>query len=96
MEILWTIIIGLIVGIIGRMLVPGRDPMGWIATILLGIGGAILGSLIGSLLDDQPGVSISVVNSGAWGWILSIMGAVILILLYRQFRTRGGGIARTA
>jgi uncharacterized membrane protein YeaQ/YmgE (transglycosylase-associated protein family) len=88
MGIIWTIIVGLIVGIIGRFLVPGRDPMGWIATILLGIGGAIVGSLIGSLLDGEEGVSIDVLNTGVWGWILSIIGAVILILIYRQMRSR--------
>lgn len=88
MGIIWTIIVGLIVGAIGRLLVPGNDPMGWIATILLGIGGAIIGSLIGSLLDGEEGVTINVVNSGLWGWILSIVGAVILVLIYRQVRTR--------
>lgn len=88
MGIIWTIIVGLIVGVIGRFLVPGKDPMGWIATILLGIGGAIVGSFLGSLLDGEEGVSIDVVNTGIWGWILSIVGAVILILIYRQVKTR--------
>lgn len=88
MGIIWTIIIGLIVGVIGRFLVPGKDPMGWVATILLGIGGAIVGSFLGSLLDGEEGVSIDVVNTGLWGWVLSIVGAVILILIYRQVKTR--------
>lgn len=88
MGIIWTIIVGLIVGAIGRLLVPGDDPMGWIATILLGIGGAIVGSFIGSLLDGEEGVSIDVVNTGLWGWVLSILGAVILVLIYRQVRAR--------
>lgn len=88
MGIIWTIIVGLIVGAIGRLLVPGEDPMGWIATILLGVGGAIVGSFIGSLLDGEEGVSIDVVNTGLWGWILSILGAVILVLIYRQVRAR--------
>lgn len=88
MGIIWTIVVGLIVGLIGRLLVPGRDPMGWIATILLGIGGAIVGSLIASLFDDEDGVSIDVLNTGLWGWILSILGAVILVLIYRQVRGR--------
>lgn len=89
MGVIWTIIVGLIVGLIGRFLVPGKDPMGWIATILLGIGGALVGSFLGSLLDGEEGVSIDVVNTGLWGWILSIVGAVILILIYRQVRARG-------
>lgn len=89
MGVIWTIIVGLIVGLIGRFLVPGKDPMGWIATILLGVGGAIVGSFLGSLFDGEEGVSIDVVNTGLWGWILSIVGAVILILIYRQVRARG-------
>lgn len=89
MGVIWTIIVGLIVGLIGRFLVPGKDPMGWIATILLGIGGAIVGSFLASLFDGEEGVSIDVVNTGLWGWILSIVGAVILILIYRQVRARG-------
>lgn len=88
MGFIWTIIVGLIVGAIARLLVPGRDPMGWIATILLGIGGAILGSFVASLFDDNEGVSISVVNTGLWGWILSILGAVALVLIYRQVSER--------
>lgn len=88
MGIIWTIIVGLIVGLLGRLVVPGKDPMGWIATILLGIGGAIVGSFIGSLLDGEEGVSIDVVNSGFWGWILSIIGAALLVLVYRQVKSR--------
>ncbi|HLU31192.1 MAG TPA: GlsB/YeaQ/YmgE family stress response membrane protein [Acidimicrobiia bacterium] len=88
MGIIWTIIVGLIVGAIARLLVPGRDPMGWIATILLGIGGAILGSFVASLFDDNEGVSIDVVNTGLWGWILSILGAIVLVLIYRQVSDR--------
>lgn len=87
MGVIWTIIVGLVVGAIGRLLVPGKDPMGWIATILLGIGGAIIGSLIGSLISGE-GVTIDVVASGFWGWVLSILGAVILVLIYRQVRAR--------
>ena len=88
MGIIWTIVVGLIVGAIARLLVPGRDLMGWIATILLGIGGAILGSFVASLFDDNEGVSIDVVNTGLWGWVLSILGAVVLVLIYRQARAR--------
>lgn len=88
MGIVWTIVVGLVVGIIGRFLVPGRDAMGWIATILLGIGGAIVGSFLGSLFDGEEGVSIDVINTGAWGWLLSILGAVILVLIYRQMKAR--------
>jgi uncharacterized membrane protein YeaQ/YmgE (transglycosylase-associated protein family) len=87
MGVIWTIIVGLIVGLIGRFLVPGKDPMGWIATILLGIGGAIVGSFLGSLIAGGD-ITIDVVNTGLWGWILSILGAVILILIYRQVKAR--------
>jgi uncharacterized membrane protein YeaQ/YmgE (transglycosylase-associated protein family) len=76
LSILGWILFGLIVGVIARLLVPGRDPMGWIATILLGIIGSVVGGLIAYALKlgtdpYQPG-----------GWILSIIGAVIALLGY--------------
>ena len=49
-QILWWIIVGLIVGALARFLVPGRDPMGWLGTIVLGIAGSFVGGFIGSLI----------------------------------------------
>jgi uncharacterized membrane protein YeaQ/YmgE (transglycosylase-associated protein family) len=74
--LLWTIIIGAIVGAIAKLLLPGKDPGGFIVTVLLGIGGALVAGYLGQALGwYAPG-------QGA-GFIGSIVGAIILLLLYR-------------
>ena len=76
MAILSTILVGLVVGVIAKLLMPGKDPGGFIVTILLGIAGAFiatyLGEAVGWYKAGQPA-----------GWIMSIIGAMILLLLYR-------------
>jgi uncharacterized membrane protein YeaQ/YmgE (transglycosylase-associated protein family) len=80
MDILWTIIIGLIVGVIAKVIMPGRDPGGIIITILLGVAGAFLGTLIGGMLwggrDYRAGL------------IMSIIGALLILWLYRLIKGR--------
>ena len=75
-SIIGWIVSGLIIGAIARLLVPGRDPMGWIATIVLGIVGSLVGGFIAYALKlgTQPFEPA--------GWILSIVGAVVALLLY--------------
>ena len=80
-SILATIIIGLVVGVIAKLLMPGRDPGGCIITILLGIAGAFVGTWIGRIFWGA--------NYDA-GWILSIIGAMILLLIYRMIVGRRG------
>jgi len=76
MGLIATLVVGLIVGAIAKLLVPGRDPGGWIVTILLGIAGALVGTWLGRMLGlYAPGESA--------GWIASIIGAVVLLLIYR-------------
>lgn len=72
-----TIIIGLIVGIIAKLLMPGRDPGGFIITILLGIAGSFVAGWLGGAMgfyrpDEAP------------GFIASILGAVLILFIYRQ------------
>jgi uncharacterized membrane protein YeaQ/YmgE (transglycosylase-associated protein family) len=55
MQIIWMIVVGLIVGALARTLMPGAQPMGWIMTALLGIGGSLLGGLLGSVLFKSRG-----------------------------------------
>jgi uncharacterized membrane protein YeaQ/YmgE (transglycosylase-associated protein family) len=70
------IIFGLIVGIIAKLLMPGRDPGGFIITILLGIAGALLGGFMGRALGLYgPGE--------AAGFLMSLLGAILLLTLYR-------------
>jgi uncharacterized membrane protein YeaQ/YmgE (transglycosylase-associated protein family) len=77
MGILSWILFGLVIGIIGKLLMPGRDPGGFIITILLGIAGAVLGGFLGRAMGFYDA------NQGA-GWLMSIVGAVILLALYRM------------
>ena len=72
-----TALFGLLVGIIAKWLLPGKDPGGLIVTMLLGIAGSFVGSWIGrSLFDYAPGQRA--------GWLLSIAGAIVLLLAYRM------------
>ena len=73
--IITTLCIGLVVGVIAKLLMPGRDPGGCIITILLGIAGSFVGTWIGRLFFAT--------ENYAAGWIMSIVGAMILLLLYR-------------
>jgi uncharacterized membrane protein YeaQ/YmgE (transglycosylase-associated protein family) len=81
MHILWTLLIGLVVGALAKLVMPGKDPGGTIITILLGIGGAFLANFIG--------------HSAGWyganeaaGFVASILGAVILLAGYRMIVRR--------
>ncbi len=79
MGFLWTLIVGLIVGAIAKLLMPGKDPGGIIVTMLLGVAGALLAGFVGRALGwySDPGQ--------APGIIASIIGAMVLLLLYRVF-----------
>jgi uncharacterized membrane protein YeaQ/YmgE (transglycosylase-associated protein family) len=81
MGILSWILFGLVVGVIAKLLMPGRDPGGFIITILLGIAGALIGGFVGRALGFYGE------NQGA-GWIMSILGAIILLALYRMMVRR--------
>jgi uncharacterized membrane protein YeaQ/YmgE (transglycosylase-associated protein family) len=73
------IVFGLIVGVIAKLLMPGRDPGGFIITALLGIAGALLGGWIGRFAGlYRPGE--------AAGLIMSILGAIVLLVLYRRLQ----------
>jgi len=80
-SIIWTLVIGLIIGAIAKLLMPGKDPGGFIVTILLGIAGAFiatyLGQAVGWYKAGQPA-----------GWIMSIVGAMVLLLLYRLIKRK--------
>jgi len=76
MSIIITIIIGLIVGVVAKFLMPGKDPGGFIITTLLGIGGSMLASFIGSFIGFYR-------QGDTAGFIASVIGAMILLGLYR-------------
>ncbi len=79
MGLLMTIIIGLVVGIIAKLLMPGKDPGGFIITTLLGIAGAFvarfLGQALGWYAEGEPA-----------GFIASVLGAILLLVAYRFLR----------
>ena len=81
MTIVWWIVIGLIAGAIARFLVPGKDPMGWIGTLVLGLIGSLIGGFLGNLLFGGD------FEVSAAGLVGSIIGAVIALLVYRATRS---------
>jgi uncharacterized membrane protein YeaQ/YmgE (transglycosylase-associated protein family) len=76
MGIIGWIIFGLIVGAVAKLLMPGRDPGGWIITILLGIAGAVLGGFLGRAVGWYG-------PNDAAGFLMALVGALILLGLYR-------------
>ncbi|MCC6609742.1 MAG: GlsB/YeaQ/YmgE family stress response membrane protein [Burkholderiales bacterium] len=79
MGLLWTIIVGFVVGLIARAIMPGRQVMGFIMTTLLGIGGALLAGYAGQLLGlYKLGEPV--------GFVGAIVGAFILLFIYDQLR----------
>ncbi|HEX2344042.1 MAG TPA: GlsB/YeaQ/YmgE family stress response membrane protein [Vicinamibacterales bacterium] len=79
--VLGWILFGLIVGVIAKLLMPGRDPGGFIVTMLLGIAGALVAGFLGRALGLYGP------NDGA-GYIMSILGAVVILFAYRKFAVR--------
>ena len=90
MSILWMLVIGLVIGALAKLLMPGRDPGGVIITLLLGISGSILAGFTG--------------RSVGWyepaGFIASVLGAILLLGLYRAIKSRRGaargGVSKAA
>jgi uncharacterized membrane protein YeaQ/YmgE (transglycosylase-associated protein family) len=78
----WAIF-GLIAGAIARFLMPGRDPMGCLATMALGVVGSFVGGFLGTLIFGGPGGRMH-----AGGWIASILGAILVLWLYRKYELR--------
>ena len=75
MHLLAQILFGLVVGIIAKVLMPGRDPGGFIVTALLGMAGAFIGTLIGRAMWGGPSYEA--------GWTTSILGSILLLAAYR-------------
>jgi len=83
MGFIWMIIIGLIAGALARLIMPGRDPMGIVMTIILGIVGSILGGLVSwAIWGTETG------RIQPAGIVLSIVGAIIVLWIYRMMKSR--------
>jgi uncharacterized membrane protein YeaQ/YmgE (transglycosylase-associated protein family) len=79
MSVIWFILFGLVVGLIARALMPGRQPMGFILTAVLGIAGSFLGAFLGSLFR---GGNQQMEATDPYNWIGAIIGSLLLLFLY--------------
>ena len=83
MEITFWIIFGFLAGAVAKLLMPGRDPGGWIVTILLGIAGTFIGGFIGHAIW---GTGVGGFDPASFG--LAVLGAIVLLFLYRMIERR--------
>jgi len=79
------IVIGLIAGILGKLIMPGRDPGGFLLTIVIGMIGALVGGFVVQLLGGR-----GVTGFNIWSILVATLGAIILLALYRAFAGGGG------
>ena len=80
-SLLWTALIGLVVGALAKLIMPGKDPGGILITMLIGIAGSFLGTFIGRAVGHyEPGQSA--------GFIMSLLGALILLAIYHFIKRR--------
>ena len=82
MSVIGWIVFGLIVGVIGKILMPGKDPGGFLATVAIGIIGALFGGMLGRMVgmygQDDP-----------VGFVMAVIGAILFLWLYRVITRRG-------
>jgi uncharacterized membrane protein YeaQ/YmgE (transglycosylase-associated protein family) len=83
-DIIGALIIGLIVGLIARFLIPGRDPMGCFATSLVGVAGGLLGGLISRAIWGAPARGTYTYP----GFFISLVGAILVLIVVRAVRRR--------
>lgn len=79
MHIIWAIVIGLVVGAIAKFIMPGKDPGGFIVTIIIGIAGSLLAKYLGQAVGWYH-------EGQSAGFIASVVGAIILLAIYRVFK----------
>ena len=84
MELIWMALIGLLAGALAKWIMPGRDPGGWFITMVVGIAGAVIAGFLGRVVGwYEPG-------EGA-GLIASVLGAILVLWLYRQTKKGSAG-----
>lgn len=84
MGLVWFLVVGLIAGFIARALVPGKDAMGILPTLVLGVVGSFVGGMIFALFDSDR----DLLEFSTTGLIGSIIGAIVALLIWRQIKTR--------
>jgi uncharacterized membrane protein YeaQ/YmgE (transglycosylase-associated protein family) len=75
-SLIWACIIGLVVGAVAKLIMPGKGPGGWIITILLGLAGSLVASYLGRLVGWYK-------EGQSAGFIMSVLGAILILFLYR-------------
>ena len=83
MGIVWTIVVGFVIGVVAKFLHPGKDYMGFIATVVLGMLGSFLAGIIGQAMGWYQA------GEGA-GFIVSVVVAIVLLVVYGRLRDKGG------
>jgi uncharacterized membrane protein YeaQ/YmgE (transglycosylase-associated protein family) len=83
MGIISWIVVGLIAGILGKLIMPGRDPGGFIITILIGMAGALVGGFVVRLLGGVGATGFNI-----WSILVATLGAIILLAIYRLIAGR--------
>ena len=81
LSFLWTLIIGLVIGAVAKLIMPGKDPGGIFITMIIGVAGSILATYLGRMLGLYRDGSTA-------GFIMSVIGALILLFIYRLFKSR--------
>lgn len=84
MQYVWMAVIGLIVGVVAKFVHPGKDNMGFLLTIVIGIGGSVLATFLGGMLGLYK-------EGESAGFIMSVIGAVILLAIYGMVVKKPGG-----
>ncbi len=85
MTLIWAILIGFLVGLVAKLLMPGRDPGGFIITVLLGIAGSLLATFLGQAMG------LYAAGQSA-GFIGAVIGAIILLAIYHMLRGRSSAL----
>ncbi len=81
MHLIWTLLIGLVVGALAKFIMPGKDPGGIIVTMLIGIAGSLVATYAGRALGWYQ-------EGQAAGFIMSVVGAIVLLALYHMIRPK--------
>ncbi|RVW01457.1 GlsB/YeaQ/YmgE family stress response membrane protein [Rhodococcus spongiicola] len=83
-EVIGLIIFGAVIGVLARLVIPGKQAIGWVITVIIGIAGALIGYWVWGMISDTgdtPGIDW-------WRWIISIAAAVALTLVYTSLTSR--------
>jgi uncharacterized membrane protein YeaQ/YmgE (transglycosylase-associated protein family) len=84
MGIIWTIVLGFVIGVFAKLLLPGKQDMGFVMTIMLGIAGSLLAGVVGQFLGWYRA------GEGA-GFIASVIAAIVLLVIYGKLRQKPPG-----